>query len=69
MPLEEKLLLLLVGTLCVLVVIFALAAVLVPEFRTQGAAVAGVIGGLIVAPLSAWIAARFRRNGANGGGT
>lgn len=57
----------LVATLCVLALLMAVAAILMPDFRASGAAISGVIGGLIVAPLSAWIAARFRRNGANGG--
>ena len=67
MPTDERIITMLTVVLCVLALCFGLAAIFVPEFRENGGTIVGVIGGLLGAPVTAYIAARFTREFRNGG--
>lgn len=50
---QKRVFYMLAGTMCFLFVIFGVAAIFIPDFRTQGALIVGVILGPIVAPVAA----------------
>lgn len=68
-PTDERIITYLTLTLCAVVLALVGGAIFVDDFRREGAAIAGVIGGILAAPLTTYIGARFTRElrSANGG--